>query len=309
MLRPMLHLPSTARSAVHGDAAATAGNFGVFMARQLLTAGLILSFSACGGSAAGSGVSSSALPVAVVQAPNAELAASSAASSPAAAPTASATPGSVSFTAEPAPLAVAPGSTSTTALKGVVAEGDSISVFWGGNYTGIFAAAHPKIAFTGLAVGGAGISDVGGGNGLVQRLPKLIALKPAVVTILIGANDLPGKRYASTWAWLDALWAYVAEVKATGAKVIVGTVLPICLPQYPDLTASQKERRAVANDAIRAEVGKRIDGVFDLARDPTVGNDEAACDTTIYSDGLHPTAKGQEAIAKVYSTAVEAALR
>lgn len=265
------------------------------MTRQFLTASLLLSFSACGGSAV---ASSGAVPVEVVTAP--------VPAAPTPAPTPSPTPSPApSPTPSPAPT---PTPSAAGPLNGVVAEGDSLSVFWGGNYTGIFAAANPGIHFTGVAEGGAGITDPRGGNGLIQRLPKVVALKPALVTILIGANDLPGKRFPSAGAWLDALWGYVADVKATGAKVIVGTVLPTCSTNLGNLDRDFRERRVFVNNEIRAAVGNRIDGVFDVASNPLIGPDEAACDKQFYSDGVHPTGKGQETIAAIYGPAVKKAL-
>jgi lysophospholipase L1-like esterase len=134
-------------------------------------------------------------------------------------------------------------------------------------------------------------------------------LKPTLVTVLIGANDLGDYQYASAQAWLNALWNYVAEVKAkTGAKVAVGTVLPICLPQYAAYNTTHKERRPIVNAAIRAAVGSKIDGVYDLAADPVMGPDEAACDTTLFKDGLHPSdgeTGGQGRIAAIYARTVE----
>lgn len=92
---------------------------------------------------------------------------------------------------------------------GLVAEGDSITLKWGGNYVGQYEAAHPKVKLTALAVAGSRISDTGGGNGMLQRLPTLIAAEPAVVSILNGANDLGDGQYPTPKAWLAALWSYV----------------------------------------------------------------------------------------------------
>lgn len=175
-------------------------------------------------------------------------------------------------------------------------------MFWGGNHTGIVAQLHPEYGIVGRAVGGSRISDTLGGNGLNQRLDADLALKPGIVTILIGANDLG--EYATPEAWLDALWTYTARWKATGAKVAVGTVLPRC--NY----ARHNEFRAVVNSAIRGGVGSKIDAVIDYAADPDVGPDAAACDKSWYMDGLHPTdggitfTGGQGRMAKVYGEAL-----
>lgn len=269
--------------------------------RRASVAGLLLGFSACGNGAASSGPAAAAVVVVPVAAPVVEPTPSPTPSpSPSATPTPSPTP-APSPTPSPTP-------TPTAALKGIVAEGDSISLFWGGSYTGIFAREHPSIPFKGMAVSGSHVTDAATGNGLVERLPQVLAEKPAVVTVLIGTNDLGASRGLTPVMWLNNLWGYVAAVKATGAKVVVGTVLPICLPQYRDYNDGHRQQRPVVNDDIRAAVGTKIDAVFDVAADPVMGPDAAACDTTLYGDGLHPTAKGQELIAKLYTRAVEAVL-
>lgn len=187
-----------------------------------------------------------------------------------------------------------------TAMSGekpvIVSEGDSISVFWGGNHTGMYAAAHPDVTVHGHAVGGSGINDLNG------RLEKATALKPSVVTVLIGANDLSGK--PDSGVWLTALWDYVAGIRATGAKVAVGTILPICLPESPDYTTRHKAMRPDANAGIRAAVGTHIDAVMDYAADPTIGPDAAACDPKLYPDGLHPAGPAQERMFLVYARAM-----
>ncbi|MFD1787008.1 GDSL-type esterase/lipase family protein [Sphingomonas floccifaciens] len=155
-------------------------------------------------------------------------------------------------------------------------------------------------------MGGSGID---GGNSLEARFAADAALAPRYVTVLIGANDLTG--YPSADAWLNALWTYVAKWKATGAKVAVGTVLPQCLTQNPTVTAEHAARRTIVNAAIRAAVGGKIDGVIDFAADPVMGPDSAACDRSLYGDGLHPTdgtagdANGQGKLSLVYTAAVE----
>lgn len=189
----------------------------------------------------------------------------------------------------------------------LVSEGDSISIFWAGNHTGMYASAHPNVEFHGNAVSGSRITAAVSGNGLLQRRIADLALKPDYVTVFIGANDLGDGTYASPQAWLDALWSYVASIKASGAKVAVATLLPICKPDLPAYTSTNNARRAVVNPAIRQAVGTKIDAVIDFAADPAMGPDAAACDRKWYKDGLHPTegTGGQSVLARVYTQAVD----
>lgn len=217
---------------------------------------------------------------------------------------------SCAFRATPATSAPAP-----SGLSGVLDEGDSISVFWGGNHTGIYAAAHPNVAYHGQAVGGSNLQR--SGNDLAARFDADAALRPAYVTILVGANDLGEvglnwAQFTTTQAYLDALFAYVAKWKATGAKVALGTILPQCRPGNPNgINDRVNANRAVVNAAIRAAAGAKIDAVIDYAADPDLGLDAAACNTTWYQDGLHPTdgsssyAGGQGRMALIYAKTLD----
>ncbi|MGK6322569.1 SGNH/GDSL hydrolase family protein [Sphingomonas sp. DT-51] len=284
--------------------------------------------SACGGGGGSAAAASLPAPVAVVAAPAivaapaaavsvevpvaapvvAPVAAAPAAVAPAPAPAAAPEPTpSPSSAPSPSPAPDPAPAATTPVGNGVVSEGDSISVFWGGNHTGIYAASHPKVTFHGKAVGGSGVND------LEARADADLALHPRVLTVLIGANDLQGASGAR--AWLEQLWRYTARFKAAGIKVAVGTLLPINIPEQPRYTALHAERRQIVNAEIRAAVGHEIDAVIDFAADPVMGPDAAPLDKTLYKDGLHPTdgapggAGGQGKLALIYAKALDALLK
>lgn len=260
------------------------------------------SLSACGGGGGSAAAASLAAPVAVV-------AAATPIAAPAPAPSASpsAMPNSAAA-AEPAPAAT-PSATAAPAASGsgVLSEGDSISVFWGGSHTGLYAASHPKVTFYGKAVGGSGVND------LEARADADLALHPRLLTVLIGANDLQAAGGAR--AWLEQLFRYTARFKAAGVTVAVGTLLPINIPDQPRYTSVHNERRQIVNAELRAAVGHEIDAVIDFAADPVMGPDTAPLDKTLYKDGLHPTdggpngAGGQGKLALIYAKAVDALLK
>lgn len=225
--------------------------------------------------------------------------------SPAPAPVESPTPlPSPSPSPEPSPT---PGGDSSSATL-FMAEGDSISIYWSGNYTGIYAAARPGLEFTGTAVGGSSVgysTDRGMNiNSLWGRLDADLARRPTHMTVLIGANDLD-----NAGPWTDRLFAYTDTLRRAGVKVAVGTILPQCLPANPQHNALFSTRRAEANTAIRAAVGTRIDAVIDFAADPRFGGDAAGCDTANYPDGVHPSDLVQRRMAEVYGPAADALLR
>ncbi|MBY9062903.1 SGNH/GDSL hydrolase family protein [Sphingomonas yunnanensis] len=248
------------------------------------------SLSACGGGGSSAAAASLAAPVAVVAA---------AAPVAATAPAASSAP-----VAEPTP---APSTAPAASGSGVLSEGDSISVFWGGSHTGLYAASHPKVTFHGKAVGGSGVND------LAARADADIALHPRLLTVLIGANDLQGASGAR--AWLEQLFRYTARFKAAGVTVAVGTLLPVNMPDQPHYTSIHNERRQIVNAELRAAVGHEIDAVIDFAADPVMGPDTAPLDKALYKDGLHPTdgapggVGGQGKLALIYAKAVDALLK
>ncbi|MBB3347833.1 SGNH/GDSL hydrolase family protein [Sphingomonas sp. BK069] len=262
------------------------------------------SLSACGGGGGSAAAASLAAPVAVVAAAT-PIAAPAPAPAPSASP--SAMPNSAAA-AEPAPAAT-PSATAAPAASGsgVLSEGDSISVFWGGSHTGLYAASHPKVTFYGKAVGGSGVND------LEARADADLALHPRLLTVLIGANDLQAAGGAR--AWLEQLFRYTARFKAAGVTVAVGTLLPINIPDQPRYTSVHNERRQIVNAELRAAVGHEIDAVIDFAADPVMGPDTAPLDKTLYKDGLHPTdggpngAGGQGKLALIYAKAVDALLK
>ena len=158
----------------------------------------------------------------------------------------------------------------------VVTEGDSIAVTWGGNHTGMYQSSRPDVEFYGLAVGGSGLND------LTNRIDSLLIKKPDLVSIHIGANDLAS--FPSAQAYADALKVYVDRIRATGAKVVVTTVLP-----------QQLGTPSVWHNAMRKELAvivkaaNWIDGVADFGADVEMGPDSAPLNKALYSDVLHPT--------------------
>ena len=118
----------------------------------------------------------------------------------------------------PAPPPPSPPPPPTPTGPDVLSEGDSISVFWGGNHTGIYASTRPNLSFRGLAVGGSGMAQ------LEARKAVVLNAHPKVVTVFDCANDM--LNFATAQDFVTVLFSYVADVRATGAKVAVATVSP-----------------------------------------------------------------------------------
>lgn len=159
----------------------------------------------------------------------------------------------------------------------VVTEGDSIAVTWGGNHTGMYRDSRSDIEFHGLAVGGSGLSN------LSARVSALLALKPDLVSVHIGANDLAS--FPNAEAYAEALKIYVDRIRASGAKVVITTVLPRQTTSNRD-TLHNIMRKELAG-IIKA--ASWVDGVADFGADDEMGPDNAPLNRAFYSDGLHPT--------------------
>lgn len=185
----------------------------------------------------------------------------------------------------------------------VTSEGDSISVYAVGNYTGLYDAARSGVSFCPLAVGG---SDIGA---VQSRLGAVRTCNSEVVTLLIGANDMYNGQLSVTLdMWLAKLWTYTDQLRAEGFKVAVGTILPQCCHTSTAFQTEFARRRPLANAAIRAAVGLHIDAVIDFAADSRFGDDADATDSSKYPDGLHPSATVQGYMAEVYAPVVDSLL-
>jgi outer membrane biosynthesis protein TonB len=191
---------------------------------------------------------------------------------------------------EPTPVPT-PTPTPTVVDNKVAVEGDSQGVHGSGMWTGLMQKARPQYTYCWLAVGGSDITRV------ESRVSGVTTCNPEVVLLRLGANDMMAAD------WLTRVFAYTAKLKAQGRKVGMFTVLPQYNPtaerlcNCPYSANFNTRRRTVVNPAIKAEVGKSIDYVIDVAADPLIGPDEAAKDTTLYHDGLHLTGKAEAAVA------------
>lgn len=103
-----------------------------------------------------------------------------------------------------------------------------------------------------------------------------------IFSAMIGGN---GFAAAGTQALLDqitALAAYYDTFRNAGWSVI-------CITWPPRTTPTFNPARNQVNTAMRGWQGTHCDAIADFAADPVAGPDAAASDTSLYSDGIHPT--------------------
>jgi Domain of unknown function (DUF1996)/GDSL-like Lipase/Acylhydrolase family len=158
----------------------------------------------------------------------------------------------------------------------VIFDGDSQSVLWGGDHVALFRNANPSLDVRSLAAGGSRIQE------LEVRQAQIIAAKPAMVVVMIGANDLTWWDFAGASVWAERVLAYMDKFRAAGIKTALHTVLP-------RTDALHNTRRKEVNAIFRAAVPGRIDAVVDAAANPAIGDDDDAASRVYYKDGLHLT--------------------
>jgi lysophospholipase L1-like esterase len=123
-----------------------------------------------------------------------------------------------------------------------------------------------------------------------------------VVFLMMGTNDLTvgGRTAAQIYADYQT---YAANVRASGAKIIVATILP-----NDAWDATKQTTRNDLNTLIRDNWASFADGFCDFAADPTMGPQSAASDNTLYPDGLHPSELGHSYLAPLAATAINSLL-
>jgi lysophospholipase L1-like esterase len=183
--------------------------------------------------------------------------------------------------------------------KRVVFFGDSITDFWG-RPVGDF--------FPGKNYINRGISGQTTPQMLVRFRADVIALKPRVVVILAGTNDISGNTGASSLAMIEDNLSSMAELaRVHGIRVVMATLLPVS--DYVDPMQSRRRPppliRAL-NDWIRGYAAREHVVLVDYY--PAMVDASAALKTELSDDGLHPNAQGYAVMAPLAQQAIQTAL-
>ena len=105
-----------------------------------------------------------------------------------------------------------------------------------------------------------------------------------VTVVHVGHNDLAANGH-NAGAFTAQLATYLDTLKTNGHTTVVCTVPP------STSNVAFNPARNTANTTIRTWLGGRVDYLCDWDL-TSMGPDAAAADTTLYSDGIHPTALG-----------------
>jgi lysophospholipase L1-like esterase len=181
----------------------------------------------------------------------------------------------------------------------VVFMGDSITDAWIKRSPKFFAD-HPSYVDR-------GISGQTTPQMLIRFRPDVIALKPKVVVILAGTNDIAGNTGPMTLEMIEDNYTSMAELaKAHGIKVVFSSVMPVC-----DYIRPQTERRPPAqiialNEWLKNYVAKNKLVYLDYYS--AMIDDQKMFKKEITYDGLHPNEAGYAIMEPLAEKAIAAAL-
>lgn len=192
------------------------------------------------------------------------------------------------------------------AKLGSPAPGESRVVFFGNSITEAWSAFCPDF-FSGKPYINRGISAQTTPQMLVRFRQDVIDLKPAVVVILAGTNDIAGNTGPSTLEMTAGNLISMCELaSANGIKVILSSVLPAFdYPWSPGMDPAHKI------PALNAMIRKYADknGIIWLDYFSAMADDRNGMKSELTVDGVHPNRAGYRVMAPLAEAAISKALQ
>ena len=180
----------------------------------------------------------------------------------------------------------------------VVFMGDSITDGWGKKY-GQFFPGKPYI--------NRGISGQTTPQMLIRFRPDVIALKPKVVVILAGTNDIAGNTGPSTLEMIEDNMASMVDLaQKNGIKVVLSSVMPVCDYIQNQTTRRPNEKIIALNQWIR-DYAAAHDAVY-LDYFTPMQDAKGVFKQELTYDGLHPNSAGYDVMMPLAQRAVDQAL-
>jgi lysophospholipase L1-like esterase len=180
----------------------------------------------------------------------------------------------------------------------VVFMGNSITEGWGPLFPTLF----PGKEYIGRGIGGQTTPQM-----LVRFRQDVVALKPRVVVILAGTNDIAGNTGPSTVEMIEDNIAGMAEIaKANGIRVVLASVLPV--DDYPWRRGLDPAPRIIALNAWMKQYAAEHGHVY-LDFHSAMKNEKNGTRAELANDGVHPNEAGYRVMAPLTESAIAAALR
>jgi lysophospholipase L1-like esterase len=191
------------------------------------------------------------------------------------------------------------------AALGASAPGEQRVVFMGNSITEgwapLFAAQFPGKPYIGRGIGGQTTPQM-----LVRFRQDVIALRPAVVVILAGTNDLAGNTGPSTLEMIQDNLASMAELAtAHGIRVVLAAILPVF--DYPWKPGLEPAPKILALNAWMKDYAAASGAVY-LDFHTPMADARQGLRAELSGDGVHPNEAGYRLMAPLVEQAIAAAL-
>jgi lysophospholipase L1-like esterase len=142
---------------------------------------------------------------------------------------------------------------------------------------------------------------------LVRFRQDVVALKPKVVVILAGTNDIAGNTGPSTLEMIEDNLASMTEIaQANGIRVILSSVLPVY--NYPWKPGLEPAPKIMALNAWMKDYAAKRNAVY-LDYHSAMQDDQHGMKKELAYDGVHPSEAGYRLMASLAERAIAEALR
>jgi lysophospholipase L1-like esterase len=179
----------------------------------------------------------------------------------------------------------------------VVFMGNSITEGWQPNFRDMF----PGKPYINRGISGQTTPQM-----LVRFRQDVVALKPKVVVILAGTNDIAGNTGPSTLEMIENNLASMAEIaKANGIRVVMASVLPAF--DYPWKPGLEPAPKIVALNAWIKDYAQKNGAVY-LDYHTPMRDEKNGLKAELSGDGVHPNDAGYKIMAPLTQAAIDQAL-
>jgi lysophospholipase L1-like esterase len=191
------------------------------------------------------------------------------------------------------------------AKVGLPAQGEKRVVFMGNSITEGWGTIMPDF-FTGKPFINRGISGQTTPQMVIRFHPDVVNLKPSVVVILAGINDIAGNTGPSTQQMIeDNLAAMVEIAQANGIRVVLSSVLPAF--DFPWKPGMQPAEKVVSlNNWIKSYAAKHNCVYLDYYT--PMADERKGLRSAYTTDGVHPNLAGYKIMAPLAEKAIQQAL-
>ncbi|MGH7678530.1 MAG: SGNH/GDSL hydrolase family protein [Gemmatimonadaceae bacterium] len=179
----------------------------------------------------------------------------------------------------------------------VVFMGNSITEGWAPLFPTLF----PGKPYVGRGIGGQTTPQM-----LVRFRQDVVALKPRVVVILAGTNDIAGNTGPSTIEMIEDNLASMAEIaRANGIRVVLCSVLPVY--DYPWKRGLEPAPKIMALNAWLKDYAARHGAVY-VDFHSEMEDERHGMKAEYTSDGVHASEAGYRVMARIVERGIAAAI-